>query len=79
MKVIIAGGGTGGHLFPAVALAEAFENTARDTQLLFVGTRNPLEVSSLSKRGYAHAGIDVEGLKGRSVGSQLRALAKISK
>jgi UDP-N-acetylglucosamine--N-acetylmuramyl-(pentapeptide) pyrophosphoryl-undecaprenol N-acetylglucosamine transferase len=79
MRVLIAGGGTGGHLFPAVALAETFGSRFPEGEILFVGTNNPLEISVLSKRGYNHMSIAVEGLKGRGLWCQIRALFRIPK
>lgn len=77
MKVLIAGGGTGGHIFPAVAIAEAFQATDDKSKVLFVGTNNPLEIKALGNKGFQHVAITVEGLKGRGLWRQLRALIKI--
>jgi len=77
MRVLIAGGGTGGHLFPGVAIVEAFRVREPAAEILFVGTDNPMEVSTLSKRGFDHVGIVAEGLKGRGLWRQIRSLLKI--
>jgi UDP-N-acetylglucosamine--N-acetylmuramyl-(pentapeptide) pyrophosphoryl-undecaprenol N-acetylglucosamine transferase len=79
MRVLIAGGGTGGHLFPGIALAEQFRLTAPKGGILFVGTDNPLEVSVLSKKGFDHVAIPAQGLKGGGAWRQIRSLAKIPK
>jgi UDP-N-acetylglucosamine--N-acetylmuramyl-(pentapeptide) pyrophosphoryl-undecaprenol N-acetylglucosamine transferase len=79
MKVLVAGGGTGGHLFPGMALAEAFRGREPAGAILFVGTDNPLEISTLSKKGFDHVGIPAQGLKGRGLWRQVRSLAKIPK
>ncbi|MBW1739963.1 MAG: undecaprenyldiphospho-muramoylpentapeptide beta-N-acetylglucosaminyltransferase [Deltaproteobacteria bacterium] len=77
MRVLIAGGGTGGHLFPGIALAEAFRNREPGVEIVFVGTRNPMEVSTLSKKGFDHVDIVAEGFKGRGFWRQVRSLFKI--
>ena len=69
--MIIAGGGTGGHLFPGVAVAEAFMNLDRLHEVLFVGTERGLEKRVLPELGYPLATLDVEGIKGRSWGYSL--------
>ena len=63
---MIAGGGTGGHLFPALALAEAFRARDPGNAILFVGGRRGLEERILSQAGFALKTIEVAGLKGRS-------------
>jgi UDP-N-acetylglucosamine--N-acetylmuramyl-(pentapeptide) pyrophosphoryl-undecaprenol N-acetylglucosamine transferase len=77
MRVLIAGGGTGGHLFPGIAIAEAFRVREHGAEILFVGTGNPIEVSTLSKKGFDHMEIVAEGLKGRGLWRQIRSLLKI--
>jgi UDP-N-acetylglucosamine--N-acetylmuramyl-(pentapeptide) pyrophosphoryl-undecaprenol N-acetylglucosamine transferase len=77
MRVLIAGGGTGGHLFPGIAIAEAFRLKEPASEILFLGTGNPMEVSTLSKKGFDHASIVAEGLKGRGLWRQIRSLFKV--
>ena len=77
VRVLIAGGGTGGHLFPGIAIAEGFRMSEPTARILFIGTGNPMEVSTLSKRGFDHVSILAEGLKGRGIWRQLRSLLKI--
>lgn len=79
MRVLIAGGGTGGHLFPGMALAEQFRGSKPAGTILFVGTDNPLEISTLSQKGFDHVGISAQGLKGRGLWRQIQSLAKIPK
>ncbi|UCD85263.1 MAG: undecaprenyldiphospho-muramoylpentapeptide beta-N-acetylglucosaminyltransferase [Deltaproteobacteria bacterium] len=77
MKIIIAGGGTGGHLFPGIALAEEFVLRDPKNQILFVGTIKGLEAEVVPKSGYPIRFIKVEGIKGRKLGSKLRVAGKI--
>lgn len=62
---MIAGGGTGGHLFPALAVAEAFLEKDAQNQILFVGSRRGLEKQVLAKEGYALKTIDVVSWRGK--------------
>lgn len=62
-RVLIAGGGTGGHLFPGLAVADALR--ARGAQVSFVGTRRGLEARVVPQHGYALDFVDVVGLKGK--------------
>jgi UDP-N-acetylglucosamine--N-acetylmuramyl-(pentapeptide) pyrophosphoryl-undecaprenol N-acetylglucosamine transferase len=66
MRIMIAGGGTGGHLFPALALAEAFQARDPGNAILFVGGRRELEEKILSRAGYARKTIAAAGWKGSS-------------
>lgn len=62
MKVIIAGGGTGGHIFPAVAIANALQRLRPDTEILFVGARGKMEMEKVPQAGYNIVGLDIVGL-----------------
>ncbi len=76
MKVVVAGGGTGGHLFPGIAIAEEFRKRDGAARILFIGTRRGLESRILPGLGYELRTVDIEGIKGRGMRS-LAALAKI--
>ena len=79
LRVVITGGGTGGHLFPGIAIAEAFIEKRRNTKLLFVSIGNRFEQSVLSRAGFDLKGITAEGIKGRSLFMKLRSAVKIPK
>lgn len=75
--IVITGGGTGGHLFPGIAIARAFQQHMANTAILFVGTGRELERRVLGQAGYRHAVIHVKGLKGVGILRQLRSLASL--
>ncbi len=79
LKIVIAGGGTGGHLFPGIAIAEAFLEKNPKSRVLFVSAGNPFELSILSKKGFEHKSITVEGIKGRGLLNQAVSILKIPK
>src|SRR6267154_6422417 len=66
-KIIIAGGGTGGHIFPALAIAGALRRQAPDTELLFVGARGKMEMEKVPQAGYRIEGITIAGFNRSSL------------
>lgn len=74
MRVILAGGGTGGHLFPGLAVAREFQRRDAMTQILFVGTDQGIEARVLPQEGFRLERLSVRGLKGRGVRGALEAL-----
>lgn len=79
IRCIIAGGGTGGHLFPGIAIAGELEARYRDTALLFVVGRRRMESEILRRYGFQVAFIDVEGMKGRGWKKGLAVLNMLPK
>ena len=77
IRIIIAGGGTGGHLFPAIAIAQEFMAKDPENKVIFVSTGNPFELSVLDKAGFILEKITAEGIKGRGLLRQLRSIWKI--
>ncbi len=62
-KIIITGGGTGGHVFPAIAIADAIKELNPDAQILFIGAEDRFEMKAVPKAGYEIIGLPVRGLK----------------
>jgi UDP-N-acetylglucosamine--N-acetylmuramyl-(pentapeptide) pyrophosphoryl-undecaprenol N-acetylglucosamine transferase len=73
MKVIIAGGGTGGHLFPAVALGEELKRERPGIDVLFVGTSAGLEAKWLPKSGHDYELFEMHGIRGHNLIERGRA------
>ena len=66
-KIIIAGGGTGGHIFPAIAIANALKNRVPDIEILFVGAKGKMEMEKVPQAGYVIEGLDIAGLNRHSL------------
>lgn len=64
MRVVIGAGGTGGHLYPALALVEYIKEQEPDSEFLFVGTLDRLESQVVPKLGYRYVGLNVSGMVG---------------
>src|SRR6185369_610259 len=75
MRLLIAGGGTGGHLFPGIAVAEEFLTRDPANEVLFVGTERGVEARLLPKLGYRLELIAAAGVRGKSFIGQLKGLA----
>jgi len=63
LRIIVAGGGTGGHIFPAIAIANAIKQTRPDTQFLFVGAKGKMEMEKVPQSGYKIEGLDIAGFE----------------
>ncbi|HTN06691.1 undecaprenyldiphospho-muramoylpentapeptide beta-N-acetylglucosaminyltransferase [Agriterribacter sp.] len=66
-KIIIAGGGTGGHIFPAIAIANALKKADKTIALLFVGAKGKMEMEKVPQAGYAIEGLDIAGFNRSSL------------
>lgn len=75
-KIIMAGGGTGGHLFPGIAVAQEFKRRIPKAEILFIGTGRPVEVSQLARYDFPLKVINVEGIKGRGLYERAKAAVK---
>ena len=79
MRLLLAGGGTGGHLFPAVALAQLLLKQDKNSSVQFVGTKRGLEQRLLPKLGLPLATVDMVGVVGRGWRGKLELLPKLFK
>ena len=72
MRVIISGGGTGGHIFPAIAIANALKNIDAGTEILFVGARGKMEMEKVPQAGYDIIGLPIRGIQRKLSPSNLK-------
>ncbi|NTV13996.1 MAG: undecaprenyldiphospho-muramoylpentapeptide beta-N-acetylglucosaminyltransferase [Desulfobulbaceae bacterium] len=77
IRLVITGGGTGGHLFPGVAVAEAILATRPGSEVLFIGTDRQVDSRVLGNRPFASTAIKCQGLKGQSIIRRLSALGQL--
>lgn len=63
MRIIITGGGTAGHVNPGIAIAKYYKKRHKDTEILFVGTKNGIEKSLAVKQNFKYEEVEVHGLK----------------
>lgn len=79
LRFVIAGGGTGGHLFPGIAIAQELMARNSKNSVIFVGSGKPIEIDMLSKTGFEHKRITVEGFKGLGLWKKAVSILKIPK
>ena len=79
LRIIIAGGGTGGHLFPGIAIAQEVKKRCQEVHILFVVGRRKMEKDIILKAGFEIRSIDVEGLVGKDLLQLIRAFIKVIK
>ena len=77
MKLVIAGGGTGGHLFPGIAVAEEFLAWGKGNEVLFIGTDKGIEARILPRLGFHLEFIAAAGIRGKSFFPQIKGLAML--
>lgn len=63
VKIVISGGGTGGHIFPAIAIADTLKKRFPQAEILFIGAKNRMEMDRVPKAGYSIEGLWISGFK----------------
>jgi UDP-N-acetylglucosamine--N-acetylmuramyl-(pentapeptide) pyrophosphoryl-undecaprenol N-acetylglucosamine transferase len=71
LRVIISGGGTGGHIFPAIAIANALKKLDPATEILFVGANGRMEMEKVPSAGYRIIGLNIQGIQRKSIWKNL--------
>jgi UDP-N-acetylglucosamine--N-acetylmuramyl-(pentapeptide) pyrophosphoryl-undecaprenol N-acetylglucosamine transferase len=78
-KVIISGGGTGGHVFPAISIANALRKIDQDIEILFVGAEGKLEMEKVPAAGYRIIGLPVAGISRKNILKNFSVFIKLIK
>lgn len=78
-RIIIAGGGTGGHIFPAIAIANALKKMDSSIEILFVGAKGKMEMEKVPQAGYKIQGLDIAGFNRSSLIKNIGLPAKLFK
>ena len=79
MKVIISGGGTGGHIFPAISIANAIKARWHDAEILFVGANDRMEMERVPAAGYNIIGLPIAGFDRKNLLKNIPVLFKLMK
>ena len=74
IRLIITGGGTGGHLFPGISLAQAMMQSYPDCEVLYIGTERKVDKTALADLGFKVMTIKSQGIKGKSLAAKVSAL-----
>lgn len=78
-RIIISGGGTGGHIFPALSIADAIKAKHPDAKILFVGADNRMEMQRVPDAGYEIVGLPIAGFDRKNMLNNIKVLWKIFK
>lgn len=78
-KIIVSGGGTGGHIFPAISIANALKRLDPDVEILFVGAEGKMEMEKVPEAGYRIEGLPVRGLQRRLTLENIKVLVNLWK
>ena len=79
LRIIISGGGTGGHIFPAVSIANAIKELQHNTEILFVGAEGRMEMHRVPAAGYPIKGLPVAGFDRKNLLKNIPVLIKLFK
>ena len=67
MRIIISAGGTGGHIYPALAILKKFEENEKDLEVLYIGTHNRMEKELIPKRGIPYEELEIYGFSKKDI------------
>lgn len=78
-RVIISGGGTGGHIFPALSIANALKRLDKEVEILFVGAEGKMEMEKVPEAGFPIEGLPVRGLQRKLTLRNVKVLVNLWK
>lgn len=76
MRIVVTGGGTGGHIYPALAVIEGFQKKDPSVQVLYIGSNRGLEKDIVEKTGFQFIGLDVKGFQKKTPGDVFETVVK---
>lgn len=79
IKILISGGGTGGHIFPALSIANGIKERHKDAEILFVGAENRMEMEKVPAAGYKIIGLPVSGFDRKNLLRNFKVLLRLYK
>ena len=79
MKIIVSAGGTGGHIYPALAIIEKFKEHEKDLDILYIGTHNRMEAELIPKRGIKYESLEIYGFSKSNIGLDIKNVFLIKK
>lgn len=79
LRIIISGGGTGGHIFPAVSIANAITELRPDAKILFVGAEGRMEMQRVPDAGYEIIGLPIAGFDRKRLWKNVAVLVKLAR
>ena len=79
IKVLVSGGGTGGHIFPAISIANAIKNKCPNADILFVGAENRMEMEKVPAAGYPIIGLPISGFDRKHLLKNIKVLFRLFK
>lgn len=78
-RIIVSGGGTGGHIFPAISIANTFRNRFPEAEILFVGAEDRMEMEKVPAAGYRIVGLPVSGFDRAHLFNNIKVLRRLMK
>jgi UDP-N-acetylglucosamine--N-acetylmuramyl-(pentapeptide) pyrophosphoryl-undecaprenol N-acetylglucosamine transferase len=77
MRILITGGGTGGHIFPGIAVAKGMQNKFPDCQVMFIGTNRHIDQKAFASCNFQLASIECMGIKGKNIFNKLNSMLRL--